>query len=256
MIGNGGISLVGRKARKRQLIQRAAGGSLPPVLKPAAPRVIKAAIFEQGRWKYTLDMAGLGDTAVFGDDDNWELLEQTVDPEQAALAQYIRTKVRPDVSGSITDWLQHGETAAVAIASGVAMNQSKLAGPGGGIKQTDGAMYLWSGGAADCIIVAVYSQANEMCQLTHATQLNRDDALELARRLPDARIYLSSTKFANPDQAADSTVVKGIVGDCKKESDQKKVVAFYNSGKLAINGRTGAVLSTFSTSGLAKVVSF
>jgi hypothetical protein len=105
--------------------------------------------------------------------------------------------------------------------------------------------YLWSGGAADCVIVAIFSKKLKIAYLTHATR-NSSGALGAVvdRMGLGAKVYLSCAYFGyGVEQASAQGTVQEIVGDLMRE--QAKVVACYGTGSLAINGRTGAVLSHF-----------
>jgi hypothetical protein len=236
MIGNGGLSLVGKKARQKTV---ASQGMAP---RPGAAWDIITAFPRGGTFTYKLSMKGLKELMVAGDDDAWELAQETVDPEEVQMTAFIRSKLAVPPTGKVADWLQNNEMIAGSVSRCVRMNESKLSNVT--IK------YLWSGGAADCVIVAVYSQKAGLASLAHATRLTAEkEGADAKSFASDARIYLSSTHFLDPAKAAQAGTVKDILRDLMKV-DPSRVVAFYNTGRLALNARTGQVLAQFPTDGL------
>lgn len=101
--------------------------------------------------------------------------------------------------------------------------------------------YLWSGGAADRIIVAAYN--DRKAYMTHATRLSAGSVEETVKGF-GGKAYLSSQYSGfDPAFAAEPGTVKDIVGGLIK--NKVTITALYGTGRLAINSKTGDSLSKF-----------
>jgi hypothetical protein len=232
MIGNGGKTMIGRQARKTAT---ATGTGKPGGLL----RISKATQKGQPlKWFYTLERPGaLGaPQEVAGDNDDWELAARPAQEteEQRTVREYLEPKITPQVQGSVATWLQENEPVKAAVSVAINMSDELF---------TDGKlMYLWTSGAADCVAVAAYSKAYGKAYLIHADRTSTGKVINGVRSLgDDVVVYLSNMYMKSAEMASQTGTVKDIVMDLSRAGIN--AVACYGTGYLAINGRTGEVLS-------------
>jgi hypothetical protein len=178
-------------------------------------------------------MRGLQQQDVY-EDAPWDLVAVATNPVELAVAQYIQPKISNPVIGDVAAWLQKGETPTEAISPCIEMNQEKYS--------DSTTNYPWSGGA-DCIIVVAYH--NRRAYVTHATRVSCGNLVSGINNVgPQSKVYLSSQYFRlGAQSASEAGTVQDVISALQKSNFN--VVAIYGSGQLAINARTGAVLSQF-----------
>jgi hypothetical protein len=231
MIGDGGLALVGQFARRRGSGSGKPGGAIKITGAAQDPTT--------RRWTYTVLVGGMFPKPVAGDDDAWELhaAPQASPAELRARAAISARLARPAV-GQVEGWVRDDEKAAEAISACVKMDSTA---------ETGGALqYLWTAGAADCVAVAAYCAADGgRAVLEHATRSSCGNAAAFANTAGlGGRVYLASQYFRlGADAAAGQATVREIVLDLLDNGCN--LVACYRSTRLAVNGRTGAVLSQF-----------
>jgi len=123
---------------------------------------------------------------------------------------------------------------------GVGMNQ--CAATHGG----DAVTWLWSGGAADCIIVAAY--ANRRAYITHVDRLTEEgdwlSSLFRAMGGNPPRIYLSSSAFVNDPGGG---MVTGVRSALQRNSTKFTLSTELNHTSFAICAAGGATLAAVVT---------
>ena len=110
---------------------------------------------------------------------------------------------------------------------------------------TDAVTWLWSGGAADCIIVAAY--ANHRAYITHVDRLTDEGdwlpALGRAMGGERARVYLASTAVNNNPGGLLANVREAL----NRTADRWEAITEVNSTSFAISAVGGATLSNLVT---------
>ncbi len=216
-IGDGGAENIGKFVQK----------------KPSkVPWKIIAAVHKDAGWEYEIDFRGLAQKKVMGTDDDYEIMVPQVDPKAEKVKPYIVGSKKAPVEGDVKNWIADDEDDG-AISKCIMMNEE--------LKSNEQIKYLWSGGAADCIIVSAYN--NGEAYMTHATRVSAGSVADIVKGFGGS-VYLSSQYFGlDPESAADAGTVQEIVGELV---DKKvAITAMYGTGRLAINSKTGAVLSKF-----------
>jgi hypothetical protein len=143
-IGDAGKAAIGKSVRKNQ--------------KAAAWKVLAAEQTNSGVWRYQIqDKSGFTTPEwVAADDDKYDLVETvSITPEQQTAITYMTPLLRANLAGSPAPWLNNKPASEVAGVAFMGEQQS-----------TKGFRVLWSGGAADCIIIAAH--ANKDGYITHA----------------------------------------------------------------------------------------
>jgi hypothetical protein len=223
MIGPGGLTLIGKWAAKQQ---------------KGAPWEIKGAK-QSGfppKWQYTLDMRGLMQMTVAEDDSDWALITPKVDPQELELQNFIAARLAPDIKGDVNGW---------AVADENRFKISPCIKMDAGVFSDDETKYLWSGGAADCVIVGAHSVLQKRGYVMHTTRNTAADAGEQLMSLEtDRKVYLASKYFSyGALQAAQAGTVQQVVAALKAKGID--IVNCYGSGRLAVNSVTGEILTEF-----------
>jgi hypothetical protein len=227
-----------------------------PVCKvPPAMWEISAAGQADSGWQYTLKLVNIGQTKVVsGADPGWELADAPPDAPEALRAAGLIAGHPPALPqrASISAWRRTGPFLSVPM--GQLADTGMLGGlvTWGANAEAEAVMtagkadVVWSGGAADCVIVGAYAAGRAF--LTHATQLqpSADDIGLMIRTLgPKPMVWLASQKFAASAQVAkDSGLIQAIASGLAKE--HVEVTAIFSSDRLAIDVPTGSILANFA----------
>ncbi|MGF7237931.1 MAG: hypothetical protein ACQSGP_23665 [Frankia sp.] len=185
-----------------------------------------------GVWEYELtSISGFTPTQwVRGDDAAWGL-SPVVPPNP--LVATIGNLLRPNPAGTVKDWAAAGQQAR-ASADDVSMGFQAT-------RKNDqqGNFILWSGSAADCVIVAARGA-------THSYITHRDRGAPaigvvtaaLRDLGPGTRVYLASQMFGIPSPS-DSALIRETVEGIGALAPQAQIVAIYTARALALNIRNG-----------------
>jgi hypothetical protein len=244
-IGQEGASLVGRSVRK--------AGRQPAY-------VITQAREDGGSWSYQLrhsllkqDMGWVG-----GDDEGYDLAAvATQSPQEAAVASFIGRYRRDKLAVKVASWVPEGETAndravMVQVNHDRDSEEKEPSDPGTKAEEpsdpgSEKTRYiLWSGGAADCIIVAAYDGGKGY--LAHQSRIGPDVRSMLRRieALGAPTVWLASMMFG-AEGAGRQELVTDIVLAVEKSG--LSVGGVFTGDRLALNTETGAVSTTFTTKG-------
>ena len=148
---------------------------------------------------------------------------------------------------SLSDWLGEKETLSQAAGKCIRMNCGMTARP------SDKTYILWSGGAADCVIVATYHPITG-AWMRHVTAFDIYYAINPDKGTSDidgeiraagkgAKVYVASTGIKNDQQ---KRFIQYLTS--KGYTPEKE----YETHSLAINAKTGDVKGEFKTSELPK----
>lgn len=154
-------------------------------------------------------------------DDEWEIVEEEEVEIDEKLVDFITSCTKSNVSGDISEW--SGKM--------IMVSQSKYE------STTDDEPIIWSGGAADCVIVAGFKG---QVFLAHVDRLSQDDgSLCMASA---SEVILCSSIFSDAQNASLNGNVIYLINECKKKGIIPKI---YSSGRLAVNSKTKMYLSEF-----------
>lgn len=209
MIGQGGNDLVGKLAKK--------GNGAPW-------KIINAREGSSG-WEYELDMKGLMQKWVQGNDEEWNIYEEPLDEETIELGKTI-DKLKVGGVNKIDSW-EDVESISVA--------QSEMS------TTTPKAPIIWSGGAEDCIVVA--SVVGKTGYLAHVDRLSQNDGRSIISKGRAGRVFFASKIFMQSgDKAAQNGNVKYLMGVCKLMG---VAPVLFGSDRLALDARNGSISTQF-----------
>ena len=243
MLGNQATTqlLTNQAGTNKSLIQRQIGPNLQVgdfVKKgpKGAPWKITKTAIKNGLLQYTVEwQGGLISKDVMEDDTEWHPANPPqLNPREQKTFNYISTRIAQPVVGTVASWIQPNESADTAVSKGLKMTEEATT--------NDTLKYLWTGGAADCVAVGGYN--NNVAYLTHADRSSVGSAVQNVLALGNGvQVYLSNQMVQYGAQtAATSGMLQDIVEDLQKNNIN---AAIYGTGRLALNGSTGAVLSQF-----------
>jgi hypothetical protein len=205
-IGEGGEALIGKKAK----MPGKAPWDIINVKNPGKDI------------EYQLSMQGLIKKWVRGDDDAWTLFEEEA-PDQELVTQ-IEQGLKAGVAADISTW--SGKAVFVA--------QSTWS------TSTGEEPIIWSGGAADCVIVAGVT-GNGQVFLAHVDRLSRSDGAMIISK-GKGRVILASTAFSTKGKGADNANVQYLMEQCAKYKVGPEI---YASRQLAVDSETGEISTAF-----------
>ena len=233
-IGAGGQDVVGRKVAKVPSFD--------------ARYTIVRATLSDGNWIYTLKTVLGRELDAGGQDPQFRLLatedEASVRTDDLAdLDDFIREKLDTAPTGSLDTWADDPAGAAKDVSMGSGYRMANAAG---------GAQFiLWSGGAADCLIIAAKGATHSY--VTHQDRggkgqrgaPSRDDIISQIRSLgTPVCIWLASAMFGKFRQTGvmQSELILSAIAMLKAEPGCT-IMAVFPEQSLALNTRTGAVLA-------------
>jgi hypothetical protein len=233
-IGTGGQGVVGRKVARVPSFD-------------ARYTIVKATP-SSGGWTYTLRTVLGQEQDVDGQDARFRLLaveaEASVRTDDLAdLDDFIREKLADVPAGSMDTWADDPPTAAKDVSMGSGYKMANAA--------ASAQFILWSGGAADCLIIAATGATNSY--ITHQDRggigekgaPSRDDIIQQIRSLKaPVRIWLASAMFGKFRETGimQSELILSAVAMLKAEPGCT-IVAIFSELSLALNTKTGAVLA-------------
>ena len=189
-----------------------------------------------GSWSYRLD-DNLMPIWVTGADPLYDVVPPVpLTPAEQAVSAFVAATVQAGPAGSVAAWVPAGDDPK-AYAFDAAM---------GGYEISKGPAYiLWSGGAADCVIVAAHS--GQRGYLAHRDR-QTPDAATLVQQVgalgAAPSVWLASSGFA---AGADQAATNGLLFDTITALQAAGLVisGVYSTRQLALNCKTGAVLTQF-----------
>lgn len=222
----------------------------------AAMWKISSAAQVNDAWQYTLTHINLVDQTrvVSAADPAWELADTPPDgPKELRVAQLVAT--HPPAlppRGGVSAWQRTGPFLSVPMGQMVDTDLLGQLVTWGANAEAEAIMsagkadVVWSGGAANCVIVGAHTSGRAF--LTHATQLQPpgDDIGLMIRTLgPSPQVWLASQKFAaSPQAVKDSGLIQQIAEGLSNH--QVQVTAIFSSDRLAIDVATGNVSANFA----------
>jgi hypothetical protein len=215
-IGTVGQAAVGKRARRT-----------------AAPRAAFAVVEAKevdGTWRYLLrDDTGLRKDQWVGQADAYDLVEPAlVSAADRALNDQVGQLLQPAPAGTVADLLGNDPPGQVALGVGMAEGQPSR-GP---------IRVLWSGGAADCVIVAAVGTGRGWIAHVDRNGPKPNQIITEIKKVGGAQVYLASAIFSAPNPASNN-LVRGIVTELEKE--RIGITAIYPWSSLAMDVVTGAV---------------
>jgi hypothetical protein len=221
LIGTVGQPAVGKRAKRT-------------IAKTPAYDVVDAKV-ENGTWRYLLrNPVGLQLDRWVGQDEEYDLVDPLVrDTARQALHDQISQLLQVAPAGTAADLL--GADLPSRVALGVGMAEAEPS------KQP--VRVLWSGGAADCVIIAAIGGNGGW--IAHADrQAPKPDTIATQVKATGAmRVYLASSIFASGN-AGDSELVRGIM--TQLASKGVTITAIYPYSSLAVDVTTGALRANLS----------
>ena len=206
-------------------------------------------------WQYTLKHINLDQTRVVSAaDPAWELADAAPDAPKALRVAQLVASHPPALPprGSVSAWQRTGPFLSVSMGQMADTGLLAQLVTWGANAEAEAVMaaekvdVVWSGGAADCVIVGAHTGGRAF--LTHATQLQPpgdDIGLVIHTLGPSPKVWLASQKFAaSPQAVKDSGLIQEIVEGLSNH--QVQVTAIFSSDRLAIDVATGNVSANFA----------